>query len=73
VTASSALGKLQSANEWPSSLERPGTQAQIAFKTFFGFICNYVFSYHDPGQEYIVEIQDDHFQPEEPQEINPKL
>jgi hypothetical protein len=35
----------------------------------FGFICNYFLSYHDPGLEYIVEIQDDHFQPEEPQEI----
>jgi hypothetical protein len=36
-----------------------------------GFICNYFLSYHDPGPEYIVEIQDDHFQPEEPQRIEP--
>jgi hypothetical protein len=39
----------------------------------FGFICNYFLSYHDPGLEYIVEIQDDHFQPEEPQEIKPQI
>jgi hypothetical protein len=36
-----------------------------------GFICNYFLSYHDPGPEYIVEIQDDHFQPDEPQRIEP--
>jgi hypothetical protein len=35
----------------------------------FGFISNYFVSYHDPGLDYIVEIQDDHFQPEEPPEI----
>jgi hypothetical protein len=39
----------------------------------FGFICNYFLSYHDPGLEYIVEIQDDHFQPEEPPEIKPQI
>ena len=39
----------------------------------FGFICNYFLSYHDPGLEYIVEIQDDHFQPEEPQETKPQI
>jgi hypothetical protein len=38
-----------------------------------GFICSYFLSYHDPGPEYIVEIQDDHFQPEEPQEIKPQI
>ena len=36
-----------------------------------GFICNYFLSYHDPGLEYIVEIQDDHFQHDEPQRIEP--
>jgi hypothetical protein len=35
------------------------------------FICNYFLSYHDPGPEYIVEIQDDHFQSEEPQRVEP--
>jgi hypothetical protein len=39
----------------------------------FGFICNYFLSYHDSGLEYIFEIQDDHFQPEEPQEIKPQI
>jgi hypothetical protein len=39
----------------------------------FGFICNYFLSYHDPGLEYIVEIQDNHFQPEEPPEIKPQI
>jgi len=38
-----------------------------------GFICNYFLSYHDPGPEYIVEIQDDHFQPGEPQETKPQI
>ena len=38
-----------------------------------GFICNYFLSYHDLGLEYIVEIQDDHFQPEEPQENKPQI
>ena len=38
-----------------------------------GFICSYFLSYHDPGPEYIVEIQDDHCQPEEPQESKPKI
>jgi hypothetical protein len=37
----------------------------------FGFICNYFLSYYDPGQEYIVEIHSDQFQPEEPQRIEP--
>jgi hypothetical protein len=36
-----------------------------------GFICNYFLYYHDPGPEYIVEIQDDQFQPEETQRIEP--
>jgi hypothetical protein len=36
-----------------------------------GFICNYFLSYHDLGPEYIVEIQDDQFQPEETQRIEP--
>jgi hypothetical protein len=36
-----------------------------------GFICNYFLSYHDPGPEYIVEVQDDHFQPDESQRIEP--
>lgn len=36
-----------------------------------GFIYNYFLSYHDPGLEYIVEVQDDHFQPEEPQRFEP--
>jgi hypothetical protein len=36
-----------------------------------GFICNYFLSYHDPSPNYIVEIQDDHFQPDEPQRIEP--
>ena len=36
-----------------------------------GFICNYFLSYRDPGPEYIVEVQDNHFQPKEPQRIEP--
>jgi hypothetical protein len=36
-----------------------------------GFICNYFLSYHDHSPMYIVEIQDDHFQPEELQSIEP--
>jgi len=36
-----------------------------------GFICNYFFSYHDPGPEYIVETHNYQFQPEETQMIEP--
>jgi hypothetical protein len=38
-----------------------------------GFICNYFLSYHDPHPEYVVEIQDDHFQPEELQVTKPQI
>ena len=40
-------------------------------RDIFGFICNNFLCYHDPGQEYTVEIHGDHFQPEEPQDIEP--
>jgi hypothetical protein len=39
----------------------------------FGFICNYVLSYSDPGQEYIVEVYIDHLQIDEPQETKPQV
>jgi hypothetical protein len=35
------------------------------------FICNYILYYYDPGQECIVEVHSDHFQPIEPQRIKP--
>jgi hypothetical protein len=38
-----------------------------------GLVCNYFLSYHDPGLEYVVEIQDDQFQPDEPQETKPQI
>jgi hypothetical protein len=36
-----------------------------------GFICNYILSYYNPGQEFIAEIHNDQFQAEEPQRIQP--
>jgi hypothetical protein len=39
----------------------------------FGFICNYVLSYSNPGQEYIAEVYIDHLQIDEPQETKPQI
>ena len=36
-----------------------------------GFICKYILSYYNPGQEFIAEIHNDQFQVEEPQRIQP--
>jgi hypothetical protein len=36
-----------------------------------GFICNYILSYYNHGQEFIAEIHNDQFQVEEPQRIHP--
>ena len=37
------------------------------------FIFNYLFSFHDPGQDHIVETNIDHIQPDELQKIRPYL
>jgi hypothetical protein len=39
----------------------------------FGFICNYVLSFSNPNQEYIVEVYIDHLQIDEPQETKPQI
>ena len=39
----------------------------------FGFICNYVLSYSNPDQEYIVEAYIDHLKINEPQETKPQI
>jgi hypothetical protein len=39
----------------------------------FGFLCNYVLSFSNLNQEYIVEVYIDHLQIDEPQEIKPQI
>jgi hypothetical protein len=39
----------------------------------FGFICNYVLSFSNLNQEYIVEVYIDHIQIDEPQETKPQI
>jgi hypothetical protein len=48
-----------------------GYSSSNCIQDIVGFICNYFFSYYDPGQEYISEIHNDQFQDEEPQIIQP--